>query len=79
MKHPKNPGVAAVLSFLITGLGQVYNGQIAKGIVLAVLQLINIALMSIFIGYLTFFVLWVYGIIDAYRRAERLNRQVTRV
>lgn len=79
MKYPKNPGVAAVLSFLITGLGQVYNGQIAKGIVLAVLQLINIVLMSIFIGYLTFFVLWVYGIVDAYRRAERTNRQVTRI
>jgi TM2 domain-containing membrane protein YozV len=24
----KNPGLAAVLSFLIPGLGQIYNGQI---------------------------------------------------
>jgi TM2 domain-containing membrane protein YozV len=28
----KNPGLAAVLSFFISGLGQIYNGQIAKGV-----------------------------------------------
>ena len=28
----KNPGLAAVLSFFYMGLGQIYNGQIAKGI-----------------------------------------------
>jgi TM2 domain-containing membrane protein YozV len=28
----KNPGVAAILSFFWPGLGQIYNGQIAKGI-----------------------------------------------
>jgi len=30
----KNPGIAAVLSFLFTGLGQLYNGQIFKGLVM---------------------------------------------
>jgi len=30
----KNPGLAAILSFFICGLGQIYNGQIAKGIAL---------------------------------------------
>lgn len=29
---PKDPGIAAVLSFFVTGLGQIYNGQIGKGI-----------------------------------------------
>ncbi len=33
----KDEGIAAVLSFLFTGLGQVYNGQIGKGIVFIVL------------------------------------------
>src|SRR5665811_1332259 len=28
----KNPGVAVVLSFFWAGLGQIYNGQLAKGI-----------------------------------------------
>ena len=27
----KNPGVAAVLSFFIPGLGQIYNGEIIPG------------------------------------------------
>ncbi|MFA5090677.1 MAG: hypothetical protein WC510_06610 [Candidatus Omnitrophota bacterium] len=29
-----HPGVAAVLSFIFNGLGQLYNGQIAKGLLL---------------------------------------------
>ena len=28
----KNPGTAAVLSFLIPGLGQIYNGRILRGV-----------------------------------------------
>jgi TM2 domain-containing membrane protein YozV len=63
----KNPGTAAVLSFLITGMGQIYNGQIAKGICFVALQLVNIALMTVLIGYVTFFLLWVYAIYDAYK------------
>lgn len=74
----KNPGAAAVLSFLITGMGQIYNGQIVKGICFVVLQLINLALMSVLIGYVTFFLLWVYAIYDAYRNAERINRITAR-
>lgn len=71
----KNPGTAAVLSFPITGMGQIYKGQIAKGIMFVVLQLINIALMTVLIGYATFFLLWVYASYDAYRQAEKVNAQ----
>ena len=28
----KNAGVAAIMSMIISGLGQIYNGQIRKGI-----------------------------------------------
>jgi len=28
----KNPGTAALLSFLIPGLGQIYNGTILRGV-----------------------------------------------
>jgi hypothetical protein len=34
--NPKSPGVAAVLSFLWCGLGQIYNGNIGKGVVMMV-------------------------------------------
>jgi len=69
----KNPGTATVLSYLITGLGQVYNGQIAKGLFLVFLQLMNIALLYVLIGYVSFILPWIYGIVEVYRGAERFN------
>jgi len=62
----KNPGTAAVLSALCTGLGQIYNGQIGKGIGLMVIQAINVLLMFVVIGLITFPLVWLYGIYDAY-------------
>lgn len=69
----KSPGIAAVLSFLIQGLGQIYNGQILKGLVLVVLQAINVALMNVLIGFVTYPIVLVYAVYDAYRVAERTN------
>jgi hypothetical protein len=41
----KNPTVATLLSFFFMGLGQFYNGQIAKGILFIVMYAISIGLM----------------------------------
>lgn len=48
-KERKSTGWAAVLSFFYSGLGQIYNGQILKGIAILILQsiLIVITLLSI--------------------------------
>ena len=48
MENYRNPGVAAVLSFFFTGLGQIYNGEIKKGIFLMSISTVSIA--SIIIG-----------------------------
>ena len=72
----KNSGIAAVLSFFITGLGQIYNGQILKGILLIIIQAINGLLMYLLIGFITFPIVWLYGVINAYRHAERMNRRI---
>ena len=69
----KNPGVAAVLSFLVPGLGQIYNGQLLGGIGLFLLYGFSIALMIIVIGFITTPILWILGIIDAYKQANKLN------
>ena len=69
----RNPGTAAVLSFLFTGLGQVYNGELGKGIALIVIQIVNIALMLVVIGFITFPIVWIYGILEANKRAKELN------
>ncbi len=72
----KNSGIAAVLSFFITGLGQIYNGQIFKGILLIIIQVINGLLMYLLIGFITFPIVWLYGVVNAYRHAERVNRRI---
>jgi TM2 domain-containing membrane protein YozV len=69
----KSAGLAAVLSFFISGLGQIYNGQILKGLVIIVVQIINGVLTTILIGWIPLAIVWVWAIIDAYREAERIN------
>ncbi|UTR08912.1 hypothetical protein MM300_13310 [Evansella sp. LMS18] len=72
---PKSPGVAAVLSALFTGIGQIYNGQIFKGIFFIIIQAVNGLLMYVLIGFITYPIFWIYGMIDAYRSAEKINRR----
>ncbi len=74
----KNPGLAAVLSFFFMGLGQVYNGQIAKGIFFIVMYSISIAMMLILIGFITTPILFIYGMYDAYKSAEKINADIAR-
>jgi len=73
----KNPGLAAVLSFFITGLGQIYNGQIAKGVLFIIIQAINILLMYVLIGFITTPIFWIWGMVDAYRTAEKINKKTS--
>jgi len=68
----KDPRLAAVLS-IVTGLGQFYNGQSGKGVALIILQAISVFLISAYIGYVTTPVLWILGMVDAYRSAHRIN------
>lgn len=53
-RFESHPGVAAVLSFLFNGLGQLYNGEIKKGLVIMTLtsaSLIVIVLGAILMGH----------------------------
>jgi TM2 domain-containing membrane protein YozV len=71
----RNPGVAAVLSFFWCGLGQIYNGQIGKGIAMLIAYSISAALIFVVIGLITTPILWIWGMVDAYNTATRLNRE----
>ena len=72
-RNMKSPGLAAVLSFLIVGLGQIYNGQIAKGLLLLLGAMISGVLMLILIGFLFWIVIWLYAVYDAYHTAKKIN------
>ena len=72
----KNPGVAAVLSFFYMGLGQIYNGQIAKGVAFMVAYSVSIVMIFILVGLITTPVLFIWGMYDAYKSAEKINRDL---
>jgi TM2 domain-containing membrane protein YozV len=101
--NQKSSGLAILLSFFWCGLGQLYNGQILKGLGLMVVYPIFawIGVISTFVGLLggigastpdekatagglgvfgvvalLFAVaMWLYGMINAYRTAEAMNRR----
>ncbi|MBF6567438.1 MAG: hypothetical protein IVW54_01020 [Candidatus Binataceae bacterium] len=73
----RSPGLAAVLSFFWCGLGQIYNGQIVKGIVMLLLYAASWYTMWLIIGFITTPILWIWGMVDAYRSAQRLNHRET--
>lgn len=69
----KNPGIAAVLSALFVGFGQIYNGEIFKGLIFIFAYFVSIVLTMVLIGFITTPILWVFGIYDAYNTAKKIN------
>jgi len=75
-KFYKNPTTATILSFFIAGLGQIYNGEIGKGIIFMILYFISFALMFAVIGFITTPILWIWGMIDANKSAKKVNERI---
>ena len=74
-KIKKDPALAAVLSFLFTGAGQIYVGKVGSGIAFMIAQIINVCLMAILIGFITTPITAVWCIWDAYNQAKEVNRE----
>ena len=72
----KSSGLAAILSFLIIGLGQIYLGLNKKGIILFLSAIISGFLMLFFIGFILWFIVWAYAIYDAYNSAEKMRNGI---
>lgn len=77
-KFYKNPSVAIILSFFFMGLGQIYNGQIGKGILFIILYGISVALMVVIVGFITTPILWIWGMVDANNSAKKINEKLAR-
>lgn len=71
----KSSGLAAIASFFIPGLGQIYNGQIGKGIMFIIIGTIFALLMFVLIGFILYPLFWIYNIYDAYSTAENINKE----
>ena len=71
----RSPILAALLSFIVAGLGQIYNGQVAKGVIFILLQLINGALTAVLIGWVLMPIVGLWAMIDAYLVARQSNER----
>jgi signal peptidase I len=84
--HPRKPGIALSMSLLLPGLGQLYNGQLNKGLLLfmafafvstPLMAMIALWLPAVWLlpmllaALLLTFSLFIFGLIDAWRTANR--------
>ena len=69
----RNPIVALVLSFIFPGLGQLYNHQNRKGIILIVANVISLILCLLLIGIILVILIWIYSMYDAFASAKAMN------
>ena len=75
MVNKKSEALALILSLLIPGLGQIYNGQVSKGAMMIVAAIVCAVLIFVFfpIGIL-YIVLWIYATYDAFKDAKEYNQ-----
>jgi len=83
-RGPKSPILALILSFFISGLGQLYNGEIGKGVGFLIAYFVAWACFWALIWlpvihWIPSAVVWVWGMVDAYQSAERINREPRQV
>ena len=69
-----NPFVAAVLSALFPGLGQIYNRELEKGLIVIVGSFLAMFSILVGVGLLLYPAVWLYAIYDAYTVADRQSR-----
>jgi TM2 domain-containing membrane protein YozV len=69
----KRTWLAALLSALWPGLGQLYCGKWGQGLALLALQVISLTLIFQFIGLVTTPLIWLWAVIGAYRLAGEVN------
>ncbi|AKB79655.1 hypothetical protein MSHOH_3172 [Methanosarcina horonobensis HB-1 = JCM 15518] len=72
----KNPVIAALLSLIIPGLGQVYAGDLYKGLALFAALVVSLCLIALIIGFFTFFATWIFAVSDAYKMVKKQNDRV---
>lgn len=81
---PPSPWMSAVLSFLLPGAGQAFNGRFWKGLLLLVLSFVVLPAESLGLVYLgktaawamllPLLVPWIYSMVNAARETSRLKR-----
>ncbi|MBO0816018.1 MAG: hypothetical protein J2P30_12875 [Actinobacteria bacterium] len=71
---PKNPALSVLLSIFIPGLGSMVNDNVGTGVAILVLNIIGWILAIVLIGIPLAIGTWIWGMVDAYKSAQRWNR-----
>lgn len=69
----KSPGVAVLLSLLVTGAGQVYCGRAARGAAFFAAGFCAAVSLLFIIGFVLLPIIWIWAAIDAASVASRQN------
>jgi hypothetical protein len=64
----KSAGLAALGSLCFSGLGQVYNGQLRKGVVIFFGTIAGVLLFVV-----PGIIIWIFGVADAWLTAKKMN------
>ena len=70
---PKNPAVSLIVSFFIPGVGSMINGDVGTGIAILMLYIVGWVLAVFLIGIPLAIGAWIWGLVDAYKGAQRWN------
>ena len=73
----KNMIIALVLSFIWSGLGLIYAGDVQKGIILAVIAIIA-EVLYLFVNQIfgiVVFIIWIYSLYATYQEVKAVNGQ----
>ncbi|WP_374927932.1 hypothetical protein [Kytococcus sedentarius] len=83
MATPKSPELAAVASFFIAGLGQLVNGDVARGLMffcaMVGMGILSALLTFILLGWIMWpfmFATWLWNIFDAHKGAQKRNMRM---
>jgi len=75
----KDPAIAALISFVILGGGQIYVGDITRGLIFLFAGYAAIFIGALLISWVIFWVGWlavgIYSVYDAYNLAKKYNAQ----
>jgi len=70
--HPYR-GLAVALSFLLPGLGQIYNQEFRKGTEFIIAYIISWVLSFVVVGWLFLVIVWIWSMVDAYHSAGKVS------
>ena len=77
MSQQKSPDTAILLSFFICGAGQIYNGEVGKGIGMIIASIFLLAGSALILPLFFLIPLWIWGMVDANKKANAFNEVLT--